>query len=110
MAVIQACPRSRRHRFPSKRTSYIGARPQARHRPQGWPVHRLQHRRRSETLRGLAMPLRLVRRPKSPNWIIRGTVRGIRVEESSGVVLANRRAAEEIRAKREAEILSESVF
>jgi integrase len=56
------------------------------------------------------MPLRLVRRPKSPNWIIRGTVRGIRVEESSGVVLANRRTAEEIRAKREAEILSESVF
>jgi len=30
------------------------------------------------------MPVRLVRRPRSPNWIIRGTLRGIRVEESTG--------------------------
>jgi integrase len=54
------------------------------------------------------MPLRLVRRPKSPNWIIRGTVRGIRVEESSGT--DDKKIAEEIRAKREAEILAESVY
>jgi hypothetical protein len=54
------------------------------------------------------MPLRLVRRPKSPNWIIRGTVRGIRVEESAGT--SDRRVAEEIRAKREAEILTDSVY
>src|SRR5262249_21783253 len=54
------------------------------------------------------MPLRLVRRPKSPNWIIRGTVRGIRVEESAGT--SDRRFAEEIRAKREAEILAQSVY
>jgi hypothetical protein len=52
--------------------------------------------------------LRLVRRPKSPNWIIRGTVRGIRIEESSGT--DNKKIAEEIRAKREAEILAESVY
>src|SRR3954469_903602 len=54
------------------------------------------------------MPLQLVRRPKSPNWIIRGTLRGVRVEETTGV--ADRRLAEEIRAKREAEILAESVY
>ena len=54
------------------------------------------------------MSLKLVRRPKSPNWIIRGTLRGIRIEESTGV--ADRRAAEEIRAKREAEVLTESVY
>ena len=52
------------------------------------------------------MPLRLVHRPKSPYWIIRGTVRRIRVEESSGT--SDKRVAEEIRAKREAEILAES--
>jgi integrase len=54
------------------------------------------------------MPLKLVRRPKSPYWIIRGTLRGIRVEESTGI--SERRAAEEIRAKREAEILAASVY
>jgi integrase len=52
--------------------------------------------------------LRLVRRPKSPNWIIRGTVRGIRVEESTGT--SKRRIAEEIRAKRESELLKQSVY
>jgi integrase len=54
------------------------------------------------------MPLKLVRRPKSPHWIMRGTVRGIRVEESTGT--GNTKAAEEIRAKREAEILAESIY
>lgn len=53
------------------------------------------------------MPIRLVRRPKSPYWIMRGTVRGIRVEESTGV--ANKKIAEEIRAKRESEIITQSV-
>jgi integrase len=53
------------------------------------------------------MSLRLVRRPRSPNWIIRGTVRGIRVTETAGT--ADRRVAEEIKTKREAEILEESV-
>ena len=54
------------------------------------------------------MSLRIVRRARSPNWIIRGTVRGIRVEESAGT--DNRKIAEEIRAKRESEILAQSVY
>jgi len=54
------------------------------------------------------VPLQLKRRPKSPNWIIRGTIRGIGVEESTGT--SDRRVAEEIRAKREAEILAQSVY
>jgi integrase len=54
------------------------------------------------------MSLRCVRRPKTPHWIIRGTVRGIRVEESTGT--ADRARAEEICAMREAEIITQSVF
>jgi hypothetical protein len=52
--------------------------------------------------------LKLVQRPKSPNWVMRGTVRGVSIEESTGV--ADRKAAEEILAKRQAEILTESVW
>jgi integrase len=52
--------------------------------------------------------LRLVRRPKSPYWIIRGTLRRIRIEESTGT--RDRRTAEEIRAKREAEVLTQSIY
>ena len=54
------------------------------------------------------MPLKLVKRPKSPRWIIRGTLRGVRVEESTGT--SEKWAAEETRAKREAEILRESIY
>jgi hypothetical protein len=54
------------------------------------------------------MPIQLVRRPKSPYWIIRGTLRGIRIEESTGT--DNKKIAEEIRAKRESEILSQSIY
>jgi hypothetical protein len=54
------------------------------------------------------MPIRIVRRAKSPNWIIRGTLRGVRVEESTGT--DNKKIAEEIRAKREAEILALSIY
>jgi integrase len=54
------------------------------------------------------MPLRLVRRPKSPYWVLRGTIRRIRIEESTGT--DNKKIAEEIRAKREAELLAESVY
>jgi integrase len=54
------------------------------------------------------MPLKIVRRPKSPHWIIRGTVRGIRVEESTGT--RDKNVAEEIRAKREAELIAQSVY
>jgi integrase len=53
------------------------------------------------------MPLRLVKRPKSPYWIIRGTLRRIRVEESTGT--GDQRAAEEILIKREAELLEQSI-
>ncbi|MBR0691593.1 site-specific integrase [Bradyrhizobium lablabi] len=53
------------------------------------------------------MPLRLTRRPKTPNWVIRGTLRGIRVEESTGT--SDKRAAEEILIKREAELLEQSI-
>src|SRR5262249_28189964 len=52
--------------------------------------------------------LRLVRRPKSPNWVIRGSLRGCRVEESTRT--DDKKIAEEIRARREAEILAESVY
>jgi integrase len=54
------------------------------------------------------MPLRLVKRPKSPYWIVRGSIRGIRIEESTGT--PDRRVAEEIRAKREAEIHTELIY
>ena len=53
------------------------------------------------------MPLKLLHRKRSPFWIIRGTVRGVRYEESTGVI--DRRDAEEIRIKREAEILVHAI-
>lgn len=53
------------------------------------------------------MSLKLVKRPKTPNWIMRGTVRGQSIEESTGT--PDRKLAEEIRIKRENEILTESV-
>lgn len=54
------------------------------------------------------MPLRIVRRHGSPFWYIRGTVRGIAVDESTGV--ADRKAAEYLRTKREWEITQGSVY
>jgi len=54
------------------------------------------------------MSLKLVRRPKSPNWIIRGSIGGVRVEESTGV--SDKRIAEEMRAKREAEIHKGQIY
>jgi integrase len=54
------------------------------------------------------MSLKLYRKRGSPNWYIRGTVRGITVDESSGV--AEKSAAETIRAQREWESLQESIF
>lgn len=48
------------------------------------------------------MPLRLYRRPDSPLWWIRGSVRGIRVHESAGTERVD--LAEERRATREAEL------
>ena len=54
------------------------------------------------------MPLKLYRKRGSPNWYIRGTVRGITVDESSRT--ADRSAAEAILAQREWECLQESIF
>ena len=54
------------------------------------------------------MPLKLYRRRRSPNWYMRGTVRGITVDESTRV--ADRSAAEAILAQREWECLQESIF
>lgn len=53
------------------------------------------------------MPLKLVTRAGSDQWYVRGTVRGRRVFETTGT--SDRRLAEEIRAKREAEVLNETV-
>jgi len=54
------------------------------------------------------MSLKLCQRPKTPNWIMRGTVRGQGIEESTGT--ADKKLAEEIRAKREAELINEAVY
>jgi integrase len=54
------------------------------------------------------MPLKLVTRPKSPYWILRGSIRGVRIEESTET--SDRRRAEEIRAKRESELFEEAVY
>ena len=53
------------------------------------------------------MSLKLVKR-KGPNWIMRGSVNGKRFEETTGT--ADKKAAEAIRIKREAELLNESIF
>ncbi len=53
------------------------------------------------------MPLTLKRRHGSPNWYLRGSVRGLIVDESTGT--GDRKAAEEIRAVREAELIKRSV-
>lgn len=54
------------------------------------------------------MPLKLTRRHGSPNWYLRGSVRGVAVDESTGV--ADRRIAETIRAKREWELIQRSIY
>jgi hypothetical protein len=54
------------------------------------------------------MALRLVQRTKGESWYIRGTLRGIRIAESTG--LSNKRKAEAVLAKRSNEIWKESIF
>lgn len=51
--------------------------------------------------------LKLTQRNESSQWYLRGTVRGQSVYESTGT--ANKKAAEEIRVKREAELLEQSI-
>lgn len=53
------------------------------------------------------MPLKLVRRHGSPFFYLRGAVRGLCVDESTRTV--DRKAAEQIRIKREAELLDQSI-
>lgn len=54
------------------------------------------------------MSLKIVKRPKSQFWIIRGTIGGIRIEESTGT--SEKALAEEMRAAREAELFKEKVY
>lgn len=54
------------------------------------------------------MPLKLYQRPGSPNYYLRGTLRGVSVHESCGT--DEKGVAEEIKAKREWEILQRSVY
>ncbi len=53
------------------------------------------------------MPLKLTKRHNSPYWYARGTVRGCRIDESTR--LADRKAAQEWCALREAELVKESI-
>lgn len=53
------------------------------------------------------MPLKLVRRHGSPYWYLRGSVRGIRVDESTGV--GDKKKAEQVRIKREGQLLERSI-
>jgi len=56
------------------------------------------------------MPLKLVRDRKNPDdglWYVRGTVRGRRIEESTGT--RERKRSEEFKARREAELLDEAI-
>jgi integrase len=53
------------------------------------------------------VPLRLTRRHGSPNWYLRGTVRDIAVDETTGV--SDEGQAEAIRAKREWEIVQATI-
>ncbi|MBN8992452.1 MAG: site-specific integrase [Rhizobiales bacterium] len=54
------------------------------------------------------MSIKLVKIPSSPNWYLRGTIRKVRVYETTGV--DDKATAETIRAQREWEILQGSVF
>lgn len=51
--------------------------------------------------------LKLLQRHGSPNWYIRGTVRGQSIDESTGTSI--KQAAEEIRARKEHDLLEQSI-
>jgi Phage integrase family len=53
--------------------------------------------------------LKLTERHGSPNYYLRGTIRGISIDESTGIAIGNRKAAEEFQTKRAAELLEESI-
>ena len=54
------------------------------------------------------MPLKLVKRPKTPNWVMRGTVRRQSIEESTGT--SDKRLAQEIMDRRLKELLETSIY
>lgn len=54
------------------------------------------------------MPLKLTRRTGSPHWQITGSLRGVRVRESTGT--SRREHAEALRSQRETEILDRDVY
>ncbi|QBR38328.1 site-specific integrase [Leisingera sp. NJS201] len=54
------------------------------------------------------MPLKLRQKPGSPNWYIRGTVAGIHVDRSTQT--SNRKAADAIRIRTEAQILQRAAL
>lgn len=53
------------------------------------------------------MPIKLTRRHGSPYWYLRGSIRGVRVDESTGLV--DREAAEEVCIRRAAEIQERTI-
>lgn len=53
------------------------------------------------------MPLKVTKHPKSPNLYLRGAIRGISIYETTGT--DDKAAAEQIRIRREAELLEESI-
>jgi hypothetical protein len=53
------------------------------------------------------MPLKLVKRLGSPFWCLRGSVRGVAVDEST--MTADRERAKALRAKREWEIVNRQI-
>lgn len=53
--------------------------------------------------------LKLTERHGSPYWYLRGTVRGISVDESTRIVISNKAAANEYRINREKALLEESI-
>jgi integrase len=53
--------------------------------------------------------LKLTERHGSPYWYLRGTVRGISVDESTRIAVSNKTAANEYKARRENELLEESI-
>ncbi len=54
------------------------------------------------------MPLKLYKHPRSPNWYIRGTLRGVKVDESTGI--ADKKFAETFRAKKEWQIIQGAII
>lgn len=55
------------------------------------------------------MPLKLAKRHGSPCWYIRGSIRGVVVDESTGIRIAQKKDADAVLVKRSAEVLHRSI-